>query len=105
MPRKPKPLPSQERLAELLEYQEKGFGWTLYWKPAAWWRQRDGPPAGTKPPGKASISICVDGVLYPADRLVWKLVHGRDPVGRLVHVNGNRSDNRIGNLREETTTC
>ena len=45
------------------------------------------------------IYIYVDGYQYPAHRVIWKLETGEDPPGRLVHINGDMSDNRIENLK------
>jgi hypothetical protein len=44
--------------------------------------------------------ICIDGRNYKAHRLAWLLVHGAMPIAQIDHVNGNRQDNRILNLRE-----
>jgi hypothetical protein len=40
--------------------------------------------------------------LYTAHRLAWFYVHGFWPVDQLDHVNRERDDNRIANLREAT---
>lgn len=36
---------------------------------------------------------------YRAHRLAWLIVHGEWPQGEIDHINGDRTDNRIANLR------
>jgi hypothetical protein len=48
---------------------------------------------------KGYRQISVRGVLYYAHRLVWLAEHGGLPDGLIDHINRNRSDNRIQNLR------
>lgn len=45
------------------------------------------------------VRACVDGVLYYAHRLAWLHHHGEWPAEQLDHINGDRQDNRIANLR------
>lgn len=46
------------------------------------------------------VTITIDYISYPAHRLAWLYVHGEWPCKFIDHVNGDRSDNRIANLRD-----
>ena len=43
-----------------------------------------------------------DGKLYLAHRLAWLYVHGSFPEHHIDHINRDRADNRISNIREAT---
>jgi len=49
--------------------------------------------------GKGYVTIWIDGRSYSGHRLAWLYVHGEWPDGWLDHVNCNRVDNRLVNLR------
>jgi hypothetical protein len=46
--------------------------------------------------------IGIDGRKFGAHRLAWLLMRGEEPTVDLDHINGNRDDNRIANLRKAT---
>lgn len=48
--------------------------------------------------------IKINGKKYYAHRLACLYMHGEYPVNNVDHINGNRSDNRIVNLREATNS-
>jgi hypothetical protein len=48
------------------------------------------------------LIIKIKGRQYKAHRLAWLYVYGQMPKGVIDHINGDRSDNRICNLRDVT---
>lgn len=89
------PLPSQKRCHELFEYcEETGF---LTGRVSRGGR-RAGDICGTDSHGY--IQLCIDGKLYRAHRVIFKMLTGREPVGYLDHRDGNKINNRLENLRE-----
>lgn len=46
------------------------------------------------------IQVKLNGVAYRAHRVIWAIHNGSWPEGQIDHRNGNRSDNRITNLRD-----
>jgi hypothetical protein len=91
------PPPSLERLKQALHYEPDtgNFYWTDN-HPRIRWR---GKKSGT-PHHNGYIKISLDGQFYAAHRLAWLYVTGAWPKVYLDHINRDRADNRIANLRE-----
>lgn len=108
-----RPYPSQERIAQLFDYQADG---KLVWRirPMTDFKSRRGwsifntryagkvAGCNSKPkPGLTTgyVVVRVNDVLYAAHRLIWILHHGDIPLGlEIDHERGVRNDNRIERL-------
>jgi hypothetical protein len=87
------------RLREVLDYNaETGV---FLWKVATSSRNAVGSPAGAINNVGYRV-ICVDGKNYLAHRLAWLYVHGVWPEHEIDHINRDRADNRLINLRQAT---
>lgn len=64
---------------------------------------RTGLKAGTSD-GRGYLQIMINKKRYRAHRLAWLYMTGEMPADQIDHINGNRSDNRIENLRAVTGT-
>lgn len=91
---------TQELLKELFTY-EPDTG-NFYWNETGQGRNAVGVPAGCLS-DQGYILISYRGMRHArAHRLAWLYVYGVHPSGYIDHINGNRADNRIANLREVT---
>lgn len=86
-----------ERVREVLDYDPLTGEFT--WKVKPNQSVKVGTRAGTLTPN-GYIRIKVDGWRFMEHRLVWLYVHGHWPTAEIDHINGERADNRISNLRE-----
>jgi len=94
-----KPFVTAERLRELLDCDPAAG--TFRWK-----ARRKGVQIGALAGAISSATgyriIKIDQRLYFAHRLIWFFVHGVWPGADLDHINRQRADNRIANLRPAT---
>ena len=71
----------------------------LWWKFMPFRRTREGTIAGCVRSDKYRI-IGIHGTNFLAHRLAWLITYGDWPKGQIDHVNMNRDDNRLSNLRD-----
>lgn len=93
-----------EKLREVLDYDPGtgAFRWRRRANASASWNTRwAGKPAGAAM-SNGYILIRIDGLSYLAHRLAWLYVYGEWPSDNVDHINWDRGDNRIANLRNAT---
>lgn len=89
-------LVTRERALALLDYNPVTgvFVWTTKRGGAT----KSGDVAGTMQHGYRKITI--DNAIVRAHRLAWLLTRGVWPSGQIDHIDGNKDNNAIGNLRD-----
>lgn len=85
------------RVRHLFNYEpETGLIWHRIDKKGG---PRAGDPAGT-PDGNGYLRVQMDGMRTRGHRIAWVHYYGSEPNHDIDHINGDRSDNRIANLRD-----
>jgi hypothetical protein len=98
--REVKPLPSPEDLRARLRY-DPDTG-RLYWR-KNFRRVREGDRAGYDT-GSGYRAIKVAQKQIMEHRVAWAIFYGEWPMREIDHINQNKSDNRIANLRDVDRT-
>ena len=90
-----------ERLREVTSYNaETG---SLVWRMSKG-AAKAGRPVGGVHRNKGYGDAVIDGHRTAVHRFIWLYVHGKWPLGEIDHVNGQRDDNRLFNLRDVPPT-
>lgn len=106
--------PDPETISSVLEYD--ALTGVLKWKPREqesfksnkageairWNRRYSGKPAFTAKTNSGYFCGAVNKVVMQAHIVAWCIHYGTWPDGEIDHINGDRADNRIGNLRKVT---
>lgn len=92
---------TQEKLKEFLVYNEDDG---VFIRKKSSGNVKRGSLAGSVT-SHGYLAIRVGGNLYKAHRLAWLYVYGYFPENQIDHMNRNRVDNRICNLREVSRSC
>lgn len=91
-----KPDITAEQLQKMLDYSaETGV---LVWKIRPSRSVKFGDVAGCVD-SKGYITVGINRRIYKSHRLVWLIVHGVWPNGLIDHIDGNKSNNCLSNLR------
>jgi len=93
---------THEEIRQIFDYNPKTGD--MIWKQIRG-RVKGGDVAGCLDNATGYIRIGINGGYCLAHRLVWLFVYGYFPEHGLDHINRNKTDNRIENLREASQQC
>jgi len=91
---------TQSELKSELNYNPKTG--KFYWIKPGKGRRKNGVAGGLN---NGYICISWKGKKYQAHRLAWLYIHGYLPENDIDHINRDRTDNRLTNIREASRSC
>jgi len=106
-----KKLPELAYLLESLEYSADTGALTWLERPQSHFKTLQGHTIfNTRFAGTLAGSVLNTGYKavklgaysYQTHRIIWKMAYGKDPANFLDHIDGNRANNKLENLREAT---
>jgi hypothetical protein len=74
----------------------------MTWKKVLSNRTKPNAVCGGNLDSKGYKRVCFDKKQYRAHRVAWALFYDKEPTLQIDHINGNKLDNRISNLRQAT---
>lgn len=86
--------------SEMIEYDYENN--SLIWKIKRANYKKKGDVAGSFCKKTGYVKVALNNKTYLAHRLIWFLHYKNWPKNQIDHINGNRTDNKIENLREVT---
>ena len=84
---------TQERVRGLVFYDPATGG-------LCWRATRKGVRAAGSNHDDGGRVIVIDGRRYPVPRIIWLYVYGALPADQIDHIDGDRQNNRLANLRD-----
>lgn len=69
-----------------------------------WRNKHSGRPISQYKTAKGYKQFTLDGKTYLSHRVIWAVHYGEWPEGQVDHINGDRSDNALSNLRVVTAS-